>query len=121
MSATQASAVTAILFQLMTALDNYSLEAAQLGCARVDPKAYHRMRLRLDEMRRYAHDVPGLSASSVELLIRHLELAHVRWKIDQSGEDCGSLQRAAAEHGAAVQRLRAQCGALLRRDASPDG
>lgn len=118
MSATQAGAVTATLFQLMTALDSYSFEAAQLTSSRVDPEAYHRMRLRLDEMRLYAQGMPGLSAHWVELLIRHFELTHTRWKIEQSGADLGSLERPSIEHGAAVQRLRAACGALIREDAS---
>lgn len=52
MSAIQAGAVTASAFQFLSALDAYAKEAAALTCDRVDPEAYHRMRVGLDEMRR---------------------------------------------------------------------
>lgn len=121
MSATQASAVSAVLFQLMGTLDRYAQEAAQLTGARVDPEAYHRMRLHLDEMRHYAQNMPGLSASWVEVLIRHFELVHVRWRIEQGGEDPGRLVPVCADHDAAVQRMRSLCGVLLVGDTGPRG
>jgi hypothetical protein len=113
MSARQASAVNAVYLQLMGAVDAYALETARLSSARVDPEAYHRMRVHLDDMRRYAQDVPGLSASWVELLIRHFELLHVRWKIERGEQDLASLHTVVANHDAAVQSLRTLCRAML--------
>lgn len=121
MSAIQAGAVTAIAFQFLSALDAYGKEAAALTCDRVDPEAYHRMRVRLDEMRRYGRELPGLSAGWVEVLIRHFELAHVRWKWEQAQAEVAIVQLVAARHDAAVQRLRALCVSLIQRDTCDAG
>jgi hypothetical protein len=122
MSASEASAVTAIVFQLMGELDAYSQEAAHLTSARVDPEAYHRMRLHLDAMRPFALDVPAVSARWVELLIRHFELAHERWKLEAANQDApGRVERASDEHDAAVRRLREQCVRILHAESAAQG
>lgn len=116
MSATQAGAITSVALQLLKELDAYAKEAGQLTTERVDPEAYHRMRLHLDATRLFVHDVPGVSASWVEVLIRHFELAHVRWKLEQGQADAGAVEPVAAEHAAAVRRLRALCAIAIQRD-----
>lgn len=121
MSATQAGAVTALAFQFLDSLEAYAREAEQLTCERVDPEAYHRMRLHLDAMRPRVQDVPGLSASWVEVLIRHFELAHVRWKIEQGQAQADSAAAVAAEHAAAVRRLRRLCAIVVERDTGAPG
>jgi len=87
MSASNAGAVSAIAFQLLASLDGYAVETRQFAEGGVDPEAYHRLRLRIDEMRRYALALPGVSVAWVELLIRHFELAHARWKVEQGDGD----------------------------------
>lgn len=121
MSAIQAGAVTASAFQFLSALDAYAKEAAALTCDRVDPEAYHRMRVGLDEMRRYVQGVPGLSAGWIEVLIRHFELAHVRWKMEQAQAEVAAMQLVAARHDAAVRRLRALCVGLIQFDTCGPG
>jgi hypothetical protein len=116
MSATEAGAITAVAFHLLHALDAYGQETAQLARERVDPEAYHRMRLHLDAMRSCVQDVPGLSASWVEVLIRHFELAHVHWRIAQGMAQADSLELVATEHDAAVRRLRTLCTVAIQRD-----
>lgn len=121
MSAIQAGAVTASAFQFLSALDAYAKEAAALTCDRVDPEAYHRMRVGLDEMRRYVQGVPGLSAGWIEVQIRHFELAHVRWKMEQAQAEVAAMQLVAARHDAAVRRLRALCVGLIQFDTCGPG
>jgi hypothetical protein len=121
MSATQAGAVTAVALQLLRALDSYAEEAGQFTHGRVHTEAYHRMRVQLDGLRRCVQDVPGLELAWVELLIRHFELAHVRWKVEQGQADAGSLEPVAAEHAAAVQRLRVLCSLMIQRDSCATG
>jgi hypothetical protein len=118
MSATRAGAVTAIAFELMNVLDAYAREAAQLTCERVDPGAYHRMRMHFDAMRGCVQDMPGLGAGWVELLIRHFELAHVRWEMEQGQAHPASVELVACEHAGSVQRLRTLCALVVQRDAA---
>ncbi|MBA2676090.1 MAG: hypothetical protein H0U68_20750 [Ramlibacter sp.] len=118
MSASQASAATAIAFQLIAALDRYKAEVEQLAALRVDPEAYHRLRLSLDEMRRYAFELPSLSLAWVELLIRHFELVHALWKQQQQG-DLGQEAFAALHqnHRDCLETLRVRClRTLLQQD-----
>jgi hypothetical protein len=121
MSATEAGAITAVAFHLLHALDAYGQETAQLARERVDPEAYHRMRLHLDAMRPCVQDVPGLSASWVEVLIRHFELAHVHWRIEQGQAEAASVERIATGHAAAVRGLRTLCTVAIQRDACLKG
>jgi hypothetical protein len=122
MSASQAGAVTAIALQLLSELDAYSQEAAQLTSHRVDPEAYHRMRLHLDAMRRFAVDMPDVSGRWVELLIRHFEFAHERWKLEGAAEaPRGGLERASDAHAAAIRRLREQCVGVIRGESAARG
>ena len=116
MSASHAGAVSAIALQLLESLDHYAAETRQFAVGGVDPEAYHRLRLRLDEMRRYALAVPGLSVAWVELLIRHFELAHARWKVEQGDGDLEVLAPIVQVHQAALQALRTGCLHVLRQD-----
>ncbi len=118
MSASQASAATAIAFQLIAALDRYKAEVEQLAALRVDPEAYHQLRLSLDEMRRYAVELPSLSIAWVELLIRHFELAHALWKRQQGGTEQDAFAALQESHRNCLETLRARCVRILHQ---PDG
>jgi hypothetical protein len=115
MSASQASAATAIAFQLIGALEAYKAEVEQLAAPRADPEAYHRLRLRLDEMRRYSVELPSLSVAWVELLIRHFELAHALWKLQQGEIARDAVAALHDNHRSCAARLRAQCLRILHQ------
>jgi hypothetical protein len=116
MSASHAGALSAIAFQLLASLDEYAAETRQFTVGGVDPEAYHRLRLRLDEMRGFALAMPPLSVAWVELLIRHFELAHARWKLEQGAEELDVLGPIMRVHQDALQSLRSGCETILRQD-----
>ena len=116
MSASQASATTAIAFQLIGALEAYRTEIVQLTASHVDSETYHRLRLRIDEMRRYSAELPSLSTAWVKLLILHFELAHALWKQQQGGMAAESLEAVRDRHRGCMERMRAQCVRVLHQD-----
>ncbi|MES2938560.1 MAG: hypothetical protein V4864_12820 [Pseudomonadota bacterium] len=118
MSASQASAATAIAFQLSGALEAYAAEVEQLAALRTEPEAYHRLRLQLDEMRRYSVELPSVSVAWVELLIRHFELAHALWKQQQGELAADAVLALHDSHRSCLAKLRAQCLRILQQDSA---
>jgi 7-keto-8-aminopelargonate synthetase-like enzyme len=112
MSASQAQALSAIAFQLATALQAYEEEVAAMVAAPLDAEQYQRVSKRMDEMRMYATALPPLSVAWVEVLIRHFELTHGLWRAQQyrDATDLRALQARLAE---AVFRLSRKCVQLM--------
>ncbi|MGV3571164.1 MAG: hypothetical protein ACO1PB_11235 [Ramlibacter sp.] len=84
MSASQASAFSAIAFQLVAALERYEEDVGRLVRAPADPELYQRVSRHVDELRMYVGAFPSLSVAWVEVLIRHFELTHGIWKQQQA-------------------------------------
>lgn len=84
MSASQASALSAIAFQLVAALESYEEDVDRLVRTPADVELYQRVSRHVDELRMYAGALPSLSAAWVEVLIRHFELTHGLWRQQQS-------------------------------------
>ncbi|WP_299760984.1 hypothetical protein [Ramlibacter sp.] len=108
MSASQASAQSAIAFQLIASLEAYEADVGQLLGLPGDPEHYRRVGRHVDDMRMYVSTFPTLAVAWVEVLIRHFELTHGLWRLQQSAEPADL----AAPHQqllAAVARLRQLC------------
>lgn len=85
MSASQASALTPIAFQLAAAIECYDAQVERMVRHPIDPELYQSVAQRMDEMRMYAASLPRLSVPWVEVMIRHFELTHGLWRA-QCGE-----------------------------------
>jgi hypothetical protein len=81
MSASEASALSAVAFQLAASLDAYDEQVDELLRQPLDSALYQAVSRRMDEMRMYSATLPQLSVSWVELLIRHFEFTHALWRV----------------------------------------
>ena len=113
MSASQGSALTSIGFQLRAALEAYESDIQSIATNPPDPELYQAASRRIDELRMYAATFPGLSVAWVELLIRHFELMHGLWRLQQGRLTRAELEDFHVQLQAAVQRLRRQCTARM--------
>jgi hypothetical protein len=113
MSASQAQALSAIAFQLAAALERYEEDVACMVRVPYDPVIYHRVSRRVDEMRMYAAELPVLSVAWVEVLIRHFELTHGLWRVQQDGPKAADLAQLQAQLAEAVRRLSRKCAQLM--------
>ena len=116
MSALESSAFAATASQLAAALEAYENDMDRLIAPVLDPDLYQKVSQRMDEMRLYALALPRVSVAWVEVLIRHFELTHGAWRLQQGGCRWEELVELREAQRAAVHRLRAQC---LRIVASP--
>lgn len=114
MSASPASALDAIAFQLAVALDRYALDGDALVRRWPDMALYAAFSQQMDALRMYCNTLPELSIPAVSLLIAHAELVHCLWKSQSSPLfDRAILDAARDEHHRAVGTLRRQCLRLL--------
>jgi hypothetical protein len=109
MSASQGSALSAIAFQLAAALEAYEADVATLLRAPLDPELYQRVSRHVDNMRMYSGALPALSVAWVEVLIRHFELTHGLWRVQQGVADQAVMQGHHEHLRAAIARLRQLC------------
>jgi hypothetical protein len=109
MSIAQGSALIAIGMQLVEKLDGYEVDLDRLLLAPHDPELYRQISHSVDHMRMLSATLPKLSVCWVELLIRHFELTHGLWRIQQGSEQPGAMEplREQAQH--AARRLRERC------------
>jgi len=105
MSASQASALSAIAFQLVAALERYEGDVGRLVRNPADMELYQRTSRHVDDLRMYAGAFPSLSVAWVELLIRHFELTHGIWRQQQQGPAPEGLAVQEANLRVAIQRL----------------
>lgn len=113
MSAPPFHARGAVAFQLAAVLETYRAEVALLVSRGFDPEAYRRVGGYVEQMRMYAAVLPGLSVAWVELMIRHFELTHGLWRLQQQDGAPAELQRLHAQLGQAVERLSRKCVQLM--------
>ncbi|MDB5898650.1 MAG: hypothetical protein JWP22_4329 [Ramlibacter sp.] len=103
MSASQAHAFGAIAFQLAATLETYEKEVEGMLKCPFDADQYRRVSAHIDDMRLYASALPEVSVAWVEVLIRHFELTHHLWRVQQAG---GAQQDQARLLDALTQALR---------------
>jgi hypothetical protein len=108
MSVSPAPVLSAIAFQLAAAAERYEREVDQMLQHPADLALYQRVSGRMDEMRLYAGALPALSVPWVEVLIRHFEVTHGLWRLQQGQCEPHALLEVRAQHHQAVE-------ALLRR------
>jgi hypothetical protein len=113
MSASQASALSAIAFQLAAALYAYERDISLMAAGRMDPELYQAIGRRMDEMRTYAASLPRLSVAWVDVLIRHFELTHGVWQVQQDKLAAAQIARLHEDQRQACARLRKQCLHML--------
>jgi nucleotide-binding universal stress UspA family protein len=105
MSVSQGAALTAIASQLASALVAYETEIDSMAAQPQDLDAYRRVSGRMDQMRLYASAMPQLSVPWVELLIRHFELTHGIWQLQQDRIKDADLIVLRHQHHEAVQSV----------------
>jgi hypothetical protein len=105
MSVAQGAALAAIANQLATALDSYESEIEVMAAHPQDPEAYRRVSGRMDQMRLYASALPQLSVPWVELLIRHFELMHGIWQLQQHKIKSDELSVLREQHRSSVMSV----------------
>ncbi|MDB5956549.1 hypothetical protein [Ramlibacter sp.] len=115
MSISQGAALSAIAFQFAAALEVYDQEADRLVQAHGDLGIYQALGVRMDEMRRYATALPDCAGPWVEVLIRHFELTHTLWHVQQGKAVYRDLQTVRHAHAGAVQFLSQRLVHLLPR------
>jgi hypothetical protein len=113
MSASQLHALSAIAFQLAAALETYEQEVAAMIDAPRDTEAYQRVSKRMDDMRLYATALPAVAVAWVEVMIRHFELTHGLWRVQQGGPEQPDLQALRQQLSEAVLRLSRKCVQLM--------
>lgn len=117
MSASEAPALDAIAFQLVAALEEYDVGAADMVDTWPDMERYRRVSEQIDRIRLYSAALPSLSVHWVELLIAHAELVHSLWRLRfrEDGADRERLHQVREHHGHCVESLRTRCLRVLTR------
>lgn len=119
MSASQASALDAIGFQLAAALDEYERDVGRMVETWLDMELYQQVSDEIEEIRRYCTALPQLSVPWVELLIAHAELVHSLWRLrfDQVEADRERMIHVRASHAECLDSLRSRCMRVIARRA----
>lgn len=119
MSASHASALDAIAFQLAAALDEYDEDVGRMVDTWLDMELYHRVSAEIEEIRGFSAALPQLSVPWVELLIAHAELVHSLWRLrfQEVGAHRERLDEVREHHSACVASLRSRCLRLMARRA----
>jgi hypothetical protein len=119
MSASQASALDVISFQLAAALDTYDQDLEEMVETWLDMDLYGKVSDEIEEIRRYSAALPQLSVPWVELLIAHGELVHSLWRLrfQEVESDRERLAEVRDRHTACVRSLKARCVRMLARHA----
>lgn len=107
MSASQAPALDAIMFQLVASLQRYDADVERMVDTWLDMELYNAVSDRIEEIRGLSAFLPGLAVQWVELLIAHAELVHALWRTQQAGA------AAHPEEIATVRGRHAECVASL--------
>lgn len=105
MSISQGAALSAIAFQFAAALESYDRDAGRLVEAHGDLDLYQALVRGMDEMRCYATALPDCAVPWVEVMIRHFELTHTLWHVQQGKAVLRELQDAREAHAGAVRFL----------------
>ena len=113
MSASQASALTAIVLQLTATLAKYEADLARLVPSRFDPDLYQQVSRHVDDMRMYSAALPQVSVAWVELLIRHFELTHAIWRLGQGKSTAEEIDGLRAAQCESIGELRRKCEQVL--------
>jgi hypothetical protein len=113
MSASQAHALGAIAYQFASALEAYEAEVEVMLANPAAPDAYLRVSRRMDEMRMYSAALRPVAAAWVELMIRHFELTHGMWRLQQDGAAEVDLIALRQQLSEAALRLSRKCGQLM--------
>lgn len=116
MSASQASALDAITFQLAAALESYGEDVDRLVDTWLDMDLYQAVTGKIEQIRALSAFLPGLAVQWVELLIVHAELVHALWRQHQGNapqlEELATLR---GRHTECVRSLRCHCARELAR------
>jgi len=117
MSASQASALDEISFQLAATLDTYDHDVAKMVETWLDMELYRTVSDEIEEIRRYSAALPQLSVPWVELLIAHGELVHSLWRLrfQEVESDRERLAEVRDRHTACVRSLKMRCVHMLAR------
>ena len=78
-----------------------------------DATLYQRVSRHIDEMRMYAAALPPVSVAWIEVLIRHFELTHGLWRVQQDGPQAADLQQLQEQLTDSVRRLSRKCAQLM--------
>jgi len=113
MSASQIHALSAIAFQLAAALESYEPDVDCLLGGPFDAEPYRRVSAHMDRMRMYAAANPTLAVPWVELMIRHFELMHGLWRVQQKGPAAADLRQIQAALRDSVRRLARMCTQMM--------
>ena len=113
MSASDAHVLSAIAFQLAAAVDTYDEDISELVESGFDPELYRRVSRHMDQMRMYAAALPPISVPWVEVMIRHFELTHGVWRLQQHGAEAAELRAVHQQLQQALQRLSRVCAQLM--------
>ena len=117
MSASHASALDAIAFQLAAALDRYGEDVERMVDTWLDMELYGRVSDQVEDIRVLSAALPQLSICWVELLIAHAELVHSLWRLRfrEEAADRERLDAVHARHSACVASLKNRCLRTLVR------
>lgn len=117
MSASHASALDAIAFQLVAALENYEAAVERMLAGWPDLEGYREVSDRVEKIRLYSSALPDLRVQWVEVLISHAELVHFLWRMQYADRDAARAQIGGVreQHGHAVRALRERCMRGIQR------
>ena len=119
MSAHPTQAFDAIALQLVSALERYAADTAQMVADWPDFERYRSVSEQIEQIRMYASSLPEARVQWVELLIAHAELIHFLWRT-QYGANRDALERIVAvrdHHADCIAALRNRCLRVAGRGA----
>ena len=120
MSITQATpTITAIVFQLVAALERYQASFDEMVDSWFDRNRCHAVVRQLDEVRKLRCALPQLAVDMMEVAIRHTELLQRLWiKATAAPQSAiaGEIGTLRSRHRAAIEAMRRKCLKLLSAD-----
>jgi hypothetical protein len=118
MSISHTSALTAVAFQLVAALERYQDAFDELVESWFDRARCHAVVHLLDEIRKLRCALPQLAVDMMEVAIRHTELLQRLWTratIAPGAAVAGEIGALRGRHREAIEAMRHKCLRLLAR------
>ena len=117
MSAHPTDAIDAISLELVSALERYAEDTAQMIANWPDLDRYRDVSEQIERIRMYASALPTARVQWVKLLISHSELVHLMWRAQygQGGVTMEQVLDVRIHHTDAIAALRNRCLRIMAR------
>lgn len=104
----------AIAMQLVSSLEQYEEQCAEMVRTWLDMETYAEVSALVDEMRPRCASLPRLSVAWMAFLISHSELVFCLWRAGAGSSGKPEVQACLLQHAAAVRSLRQYCVRLAQ-------